>query len=177
MCQDRSEKPPSLGFGGFFLACALEHSEEIAGVIGVCEHIEALEKLCSLDVLAHVAQGGKILDREADAVKQGDLRLACATLGLTGDHLPKLCDGVIGGELLNFALDAGLRGKFHKDIRAMQDRFGQFGFAGAVASDGVDMHARADHIVGEDCRALFVGGAGGDDLCAFHTLFGGAALG
>ena len=47
----------------------------------------------------------------------------------------------------------------------------QFGFAGAITADRVDVHARTNHVVGQDRGVLLVRRAGGDDLRAFHRLF------
>jgi len=76
-------------------------------------------------------------------------------------------------ELLNFALDPCLLWVFDKNVRAQQDIAMQFGFAGAIAANGVNMHTLANHVVGQDRRVLLVGGAGRDDLSALHAFFAG----
>ena len=66
---------------------------------------------------------------------------------------------MVGGKLLDLALDPGLRRVFDEDVGPQQDVAVQFGLAGAVAADRVDVHARADHVVGQDGGVLLVGGA------------------
>ncbi len=118
-----------------------------------------------------IAQRREILDCKANAVEQGDLASVAAALCRTAHHLPKFGDRVVCIKLLNFALDPGLGRVFHEDVRAMQDRRGQFGLAGAVTANGVDMHATAYHVVIQDGGILFVSGAGGDDLRPLHGIF------
>ena len=83
------------------------------------------------------------------------------------------------GQLLDVALNARLRGVFGEYIGAQEDVFVEFGFAGAIAADGIDVDASADHIIAEDGLITLVGGAGGDDLGAdysFRTRCAGGQL-
>ena len=41
---------------------------------------------------------------------------------------------------------------------------------GAIAADCVDMHARADHVVGQDRLHILISGGGGDDIRALNRL-------
>ncbi len=94
----------------------LQHAEQITRIIGIGDHIQILIEITILQLVVHIAQGGKILDRETDAVKQGDLPIRRAALGGAVDHLPDLGHGVIGVQLLDFALDPGLFGEFDKGL-------------------------------------------------------------
>ena len=47
------------------------------------------------------------------------------------------------GQLLDVAFDARLRGIFGVYVCAQEDVFIEFGFAGAIAADGVDVDASA----------------------------------
>ena len=78
-------------------------------------------------------------------------------------------------KLLNFPLDPGLFGVFHKDARTVQDRRGQFGLARTITTDGVDMNTSTHHVVGQDRRILLVSGAGGYNLSAQNCVLGGLA--
>ena len=55
---------------------------------------------------------------------------------------------MIGIKLLNLAFDARLGRIFDKDIAAQQDILVQLSLAGAIAANGINVHAGADHIVG-----------------------------
>ena len=85
----------------------------------------------AVELVADVAQGGKVLDREADAVEQGDLPCVAPPGRLPGQHLPQLGHGMGAVELLDLALDPGLRGVFDEDVRAQQDVAVQLGLARA----------------------------------------------
>ena len=77
---------------------------------------------------------------------------------------------MIGRQLLDLSFDPRLFGIFDEDVGAQQDVAVKLGLARAVASDRVDVHAGPDHVVGQDRRALLVGGDGGDDVRAFHRV-------
>lgn len=50
-----------------------QHAEQIARLVRVCQQIEPVIEVGRSDLVAHVAQGREILDREADRVEHGDL--------------------------------------------------------------------------------------------------------
>ncbi len=83
---------------------------------------------------------------------------------------------MLGRQLLDFTLDARLRRVLDEDVRAQQDILAQFGLAGAIASNRIDVRAGADMIVRQDRRILLVGGHGGDDIGTLDGLFHGRAL-
>ena len=95
---------------------------------------------------AHHVQGGEVLEREADRVEHRDLLRIAAARGLAGEHAPELGDREVGGHLLEVALDARLRLVFHEDRARAQHVGVQLGLAGAVAADGVDVHAGLEHV-------------------------------
>jgi len=148
-----------------------DHSEQIARIVGVGQHIELREMRVGIQLVADVAQGREILGREAHTVEQRDLTGTRPPLRLARHHAPQLGDGVVFIKLLNFTLHPRLRRVFHEDVGAEQDVAMQLGFAGAVAADGVDMDTTADHVVGQDGGQLLVGGAGRDDLRACDGVF------
>ncbi len=82
---------------------------------------------------------------------------------------------MIGRKLLDLALDPRLRRIFDIDRRPPEDIRVQLRLAGAIAADGVDVDAGADHVVGEDRCVGLVGGHRGDDLCAQHGGLGAVA--
>src|SRR3546814_5867415 len=125
----------------------------------------------------NITQRRKILDRETDAVEQGDLARIIAPVGVAAQHLPEFRDGIVRTHLLNLALDPRLRLEFDKGARARQYVAVEFGLARTVATDRVDVDSRADHIVGKDGRIGLVGGAGGDDVGALDRLLRGRATG
>ena len=82
-----------------------------------------------------------------------ELRRIAAALRGTGYDLPKLGDGVVGFQLLDFALDPGLFGIFHEDVAAQKNGGGKFGLAGTVSADRVDMDTGADNTSRTDLTA------------------------
>jgi len=52
-----------------FSAGPQQHAEEVARVVRIGNNIELLEVVRAFQLLAHIAQGGEILDRKADAVE------------------------------------------------------------------------------------------------------------
>ena len=78
---------------------------------------------------------------------------------------------MILGHLLDLTLNPRLRRIFHKDRRTCHDIAVQFGLAGAIAADGVNMHACAHHIVGQDRLHILVGRGHGDHIGAFNRRF------
>ncbi len=97
---------------------AQQHAVEIARLVGVGQEIQLLVKAIRRQLVAQVTQRGEILDREADAVEQGDLPIAFAALRLAGNDAPEFGDGMIAVELLDFAFDPGLRRIFDEDVGA-----------------------------------------------------------
>ena len=77
---------------------------------------------------------------------------------------------MVAVELLDLALDPGLRGVFDENVGAQQNVPVQFGLAGRIAADRVEVDAGADHVVGQNGRKTLVRGAGGDDLGAEDRL-------
>jgi len=59
--------------------------------------------------------------------------------------------------LLDFAFDPGLQRIFDEYVRALKDRGRKLCLARAIAADRVDVHAEADHGVGQDDRQALVG--------------------
>ena len=84
------------------------------------------------------------------------------------------------GQELDLAFDERLLGELDEDGAALDEFDVEFGLAGAVATDGVDVQpghtgggaGAGHHLVGEDRRVALVGGAGGDDLGAGDGMFG-----
>ena len=74
--------------------------------------------------------------------------------------------------MLDFALDArlGFVLHHHKGVAAAQDAFVQFGLARAVATHGIEVHARLDHLGQQDGGVALVGGDRGHDVAAAHGL-------
>ncbi len=72
---------------------------------------------------------------------------------LARDDPPQLGHREIGRHLLDLALDPRLLGIFDEHVGAVEDFRVELGLAGAIAADGVDVDAGADHVVGEDARA------------------------
>ena len=116
--------------------------------------IELFEMTGLRQEVVDIAKRGEILDGESDAVEERDLVLRRAARRRAGVDLPKLGDRVIPVELLEFALDMGLIRKLYEDVGPEQDVPVQLGLAGAVAANRVDMHARTDHVVGQDRRRV-----------------------
>src|SRR3546814_19983405 len=109
----------------------------------------------------NITQRRKILDRETDAVEQGDLARIIAPVGVAAQHLPEFRDGIVRTHLLNLALDPRLRLEFDKGARARQYVAVEFGLARTVATARADVVSRDAHIVGQDCRIALFGGPGG----------------
>ena len=82
---------------------------------------------------------------------------------------------MLGCQALDFAFDTGLRRVFDKNIRAVQNIPVQFSFPRTIAANGVDMHASAHHIIGQDSGILLICGAGGDDISPGDGLFSAGA--
>jgi hypothetical protein len=85
-----------------------QHAEEVARIVGIGEKIEFDVMAGTRELVANVAQSGKVLDREAHSVEQGDFAFVPPARSLAGDHLPEFRHRVVGIELLDLALDAGL---------------------------------------------------------------------
>ena len=100
--------------------------------------------------------------------------VTCSALGapgsLLGEHLPELGDREVVAALLDLSLDAGLRGVLDEHRAAVEDRGIEFGLAGAVTADRVQVHAGPNEFVGDDRGACLVGCAGGDDVSAVERL-------
>ena len=85
---------------------------------------------------------------------------------------------MIVGQLLDFALDPGLRGIFNENTRPLQYIGMKLGLAGAIAADRVDVETGADHVVGQYGGELLVGGAGRDDHpVRYRVVIGGVGRG
>ena len=76
------------------------------------------EEFGTLDRAVDVTQCRKILNREADAVEQGDLFVIFAALRLSGDDTTEFRGRVIPVQLLNLTFDPCLFRLFHKDFGA-----------------------------------------------------------
>src|SRR3546814_3220607 len=106
----------------------------------------------------NITQRRKILDRETDAVEQGDLARIIAPVGVAAQHLPEFRDGIVRTHLLYLAIDPRLRLEFDKRPRALQYVAVAFGLARTVAPERAHVDSRADPIVGKDGRIGIVGG-------------------
>ncbi len=69
---------PDAMVGPELVRVSADHAKQVARVIGVGQHVQLLIPACAVQRIAHISQGRKILDRKADAVKQGDLACVCA---------------------------------------------------------------------------------------------------
>src|SRR5215207_9596187 len=138
-----------------------DETEEVLRVVGAGDEVDALLEVGAGDLVAGVAKGREVLDREADRVEERDLLGARAARGSAGQDLPELGHREVGGLRLDLALDAGLGGVLHEDGRAVEDGRVEFRLAGAVATDGIEVHAGADPLVGDDGVPRLVGRAGG----------------
>ena len=90
-------------FGG-----AQHHAEQIARIIRVGHHIEAVKKWRSRQFAPYIAQRGEILCGKTNGVKQCRLALAAPTGSIAENNPPELCDRMILGQLLNFPFDSCL---------------------------------------------------------------------
>jgi hypothetical protein len=72
---------------------------------------------------------------------------------------------------LDLAFNPSLRRIFDERIGAKQNVPVEFGLAGAVAPDRVDVNPRANHVVRQDRGELLVCGRSGDDLSALDCVF------
>src|SRR5574337_492162 len=148
-----------------------KHAVKVARIVGVGEEVEVDVGAGALELVPDVTKRREILDGEADAVEQRDLPLVHAPRRTAGEHLPELGHWIIAVELLDFPLHAGLGRILDENVGPQQDPLRELGLAGAVAADGVDVQAGADHVVGQDRRPALVGGAGRDDFGAENRLF------
>ena len=81
----------------------------------------------------------------------------------------------VRGHLLEFAFDTGLGFKLTQDGAAQDEAEVEFGFAGAVATDGVEVGAWANPVVFNDCILSFIGGYCGDDIRVVNGVEGAGA--
>ena len=135
-----------------------------------------IDALCLCSLIAHVAQAPLKSSTAKPTLSNSVICLLRVCASLCAAPVITSHSSVTAwsaSKLLDFALDPCLFGVFHEDFGSQQDIAVQFRLARAVAADGVDVHAAADHVVGQDRRVLLVGGAGRDDLRALHCLFGG----
>jgi hypothetical protein len=86
-----------------------------------------------------------------------------APANLPGDHLPQFGHRMIGGKLLDLALDPGLRRYSTKiEERSRMSRCSSV-LPGQSPPTALRCTPAADHVVGQDRGILLVGGDGGDD--------------
>ncbi len=97
-----------------------------------------------------MAQRRKVFQRKPDRVEHGDLLVALPAGHRAGQYTPQLDHREVGLELLDVALQARLRLEFDEHPRAAQHIGMQFGLAGAVAADAVEVHAGLDHLRRQD---------------------------
>lgn len=114
-------------------------AEEILGVVGFRHQFHVAANIQPERVCVDQAQGGEVFEGEADRVEYGDLRVILAALGVSGEDAPQLDNGEVGRHLLDVALDARLRLVFDEHPRGAQHPGVQFGLAGAVTADAVDV--------------------------------------
>ena len=100
---------------------ALQHTKKVTRIVGIGDHIKLIKEGCFFDFPVDVTQGREIFDCEADAVEKGDVTWCGAALFVARQDFPKLCHGVMGVHLLNFAFNAGLGRVFDKNIGAGDD--------------------------------------------------------
>src|SRR3546814_18140917 len=79
---------------------ALQHADQVARIVGVGEHVDRLKEVAAFDLGMNITQRRKILDRETDAVEQGDLARIIAPVGVAAQHLPEFRDGIVRTHLL-----------------------------------------------------------------------------
>lgn len=126
---------------------------------------------------AQPAQGRIVFQRKAHGVEQRDLGVVPASRRQAIDDLPQLGHGRVGGQLLQLAFHARLGRELHEDARAPQQLHGQFGLAGAIAADGIDVGAGAHIGIGDHAGAALGGRDRGDDVGAFQRLGAAGAAG
>ncbi len=129
-----------------------------------------------LNCAVQPTQSRKVLGRKADAVEERYLALITTTPYLATKNLPKLNNRMIGVELLDLALDASLFGILYEDVRSHQDVAMQLRLAGAVATDGIHMHACTNHVVSQDRGVLLICSAGSDYVGAKDSILSTGAF-
>ena len=129
---------------------AQDHAEQVTRLVRVGDHVEFLVKPGCFELSVDVAQRREVLDGETDAVEHGDLFGVTPAGDIAADDLPEFNHRVIIGQLLDLALDTGLRRVFDENVGAKQDVLVQFGLAGAVAADRIDVDTGANHVVGQE---------------------------
>ena len=121
-----------------------QHSEQVTRIVGVGDNVKRLKEPGSFQPDANIAERRKVLDGKADTVKKCDLAFRRPARRAARHDLPHLSHREIGRHLLNLALDPGLRGVFNEHVGPAQDVGVQFGLAGAITANGVDVDACVD---------------------------------
>lgn len=121
------------------------------------------------------AQHREVGQGEAHRVEQRDLLRPAAPDRPAVQHLGQLRHRVLGRQLLDLALDAGLRGELHHDPVHRREHPGvELGLAGAVPADRVQVQAGPQVLRTQHRLPRLCGGAGGDHVRALQRLLDAA---